>query len=258
MPTGNAISLQQRMKKLFVEGFSVMDIAGPLPVIDSCQPVTDAYAMIEKTRLPILGVVEEGRITGFLRVEDISEGECGFVPRPLEELPILDETASFPTAFEALTDSPFCFVRAGGDVQAIVGRMDIEKPPVRMWLFGMVTIIEMFMSRIITDAYPDDGWVDLLSKSRLSRAERFMNERARRGVGIRLIDCLQLSDKANIVIKDPELFAMLRFESKRSARKAVKDFESLRNNLAHAHDLSFNWDTILGISRDMDIIVTRI
>ena len=97
-----------------------------------------------------------------------------------------------------------------------------------------------------------------MSNNRLHRAERFMRERARRGEGIRLIDCLQLSDKASIVMKDPELFAMLRFESKRSAQKAVKEFESLRNNLAHSHDLSLNWDMILNISRDLDIIVTRI
>jgi len=98
----------------------------------------------------------------------------------------------------------------------------------------------------------------MLTSNRLKRAERLMHERSRRGEGVRLIDCLQLSDKANIVMKDPGLFTMLRFESKRSAQKAVKEFESLRNNLAHSHDLSLNWDTILQISRDIDIIVTRI
>jgi hypothetical protein len=89
-------------------------------------------------------------------------------------------------------------------------------------------------------------------------AERFMRERSRRGEGVRMIDCLQLSDKANIVIKDPKLFSLLRFESKRSAQRAVKEFESLRNNLAHSHDLSLNWNTILEISRDIDIVVSRI
>jgi hypothetical protein len=254
----NYLSMQQRMKKLFTEGFSVMDIVEPLPIVDSCSPAADALSIVEKTRLPLLGVVEEGRISGYLRFEDISGGECGSAARPFGDIPVLEETASLPAAFEALADSPYCFVRVDGEVKAIVGRMDIQKAPVRMWLFGMVTIIEMFLSRIITDAYPDNGWRDLLSNNRLHRAERFMRERARRGEGIRLIDCLQLSDKASIVMKDPELFAMLRFESKRSAQKAVKEFESLRNNLAHSHDLSLNWDMILNISRDMDIIVTRI
>ncbi len=254
----NSLSMQQRMKKLFTEGFSVMDIVEPLPVIDSRRPAGDALAVVEKTRLPLLGVVEEGRISGYLRLEDISDGECGSAARSFDEMPVLEETASLPAAFEALAESPYCFVRIEGEVRAIIGRMDIQKAPVRMWLFGMVTIIEMFLSRIISDAYPDSGWREMLTSNRLKRAERLQHERSRRGEGVRLIDCLQLSDKANIVMKDPELFSMLRFESKRSAQKAVKEFESLRNNLAHSHDLSLNWDTILQISRDIDIIVTRI
>jgi hypothetical protein len=251
-------SMQQRMKKLFTEGFSVMDIVEPLPLVESCQLAGDALTIVERTRLPLLGVMEAGRITGYLRLEDISEGECGAAARPFGDMTVLDETASLPAAFEALAGSPYCFVRVAGEVRAIVGRMDIQKAPVRMWLFGMVTIIEMFLSRIITDAYPGNGWREVLTKNRLKRAEHLQHERSRRGEGVRLIDCLQLSDKANIVMKDPELFSKLRFESKRSAQRAVKEFESLRNNLAHSHDLVLNWDTILEISKEIDIIVTRI
>jgi hypothetical protein len=171
---------------------------------------------------------------------------------------VLEQDASLPETFDALAGSPFCLVRAGGKVDGIVGRVDVQKAPVRMWLFGMVTIVEMFMTRIIVEAYPDNGWKEMLTKNRLKRAERFMRERARRGGGVRLIDCLQLSDKANIIIKDEELFSHFRFESKRSAREAVLAFESLRNNLAHSHDLSLNWDTILQTSRNLDITLTRI
>jgi len=251
-------SMQQRMKKLFTEGFSVMDIAEPLPVIESCRPAADAFALIESTRLPMLGVSDGERVTGYLRMDDIHGAECGAAAKPLEDLPVLDETASLTDAFEALTGTPYCFVRTGGKVQSFVCRMDIQKPPVRMWLFGMVTILEMFMSRIITDKYSGEDWKELLSNNRLKRAERLMNERTRRGDGIRLIDCLQFSDKANIVIRDPELYDMLRFESKSQAKKAVKEFESLRNNLAHSHDLSLNWDLIVEISRALDSIVARI
>ena len=253
-----SLSMQQRMKKLFTEGFSVMDIVETLPVVDSCRPGADALDIVVRTRLPILGVSEDGRVSGYLRLEDISAEECGSAARPFDDMPVLQENASIPAAFEALAGSPYCFVRVGGEVRGIIGRMDIQKPPVRMWLFGMVTIIEMFLSRIITDAYPDNSWQDILTNNRLKRAQRLQHERSRRGEGVRLIDCLQLSDKANIVLKDPELFAMFRFESKRSAQKVVKEFESLRNNLAHSHDLSLNWDTILQISKDIDIIVTRI
>lgn len=63
-------SMQLRMNKLFTEGFSVMDIVEPLPVVESCQMAGAAFAVVEKTRLPLIGVMEDGRITGYLRLED--------------------------------------------------------------------------------------------------------------------------------------------------------------------------------------------
>jgi hypothetical protein len=49
------------------------------------------------------------------------------------------------------------------------------------------------------------------------------------------------------------------FESKRTAEKVSKDFESLRNNLAHAQDIiTNNWETIVVISRRLNKIMTRI
>jgi len=254
----DSFSMQRRMEKLFTEGFSVMDIAEPLPSIEGVSPAADALELVEKTRLPILGILEEDRIAAFLRLEDISNGLCRDRARPLDELPVLEHEASLPETFEALAGSPYCLVRVDGDVRSIVGRLDIQKAPVRMWLFGMVTIVEMFMTRIILEAYPDNGWTGMLTKNRLKRAERFMKERTRTGGGVRLIDCLQLSDKATIIMKDEDLFAEFRFESKREARKAVREFESLRNNLAHSHDLSLNWEAILDISRNIDITLSRV
>ena len=255
---GNRDTMQRRMKKLFAEGFSVLDIAEPLPVIDSCRSAEEALALVEETKIPLVGVTDGGRSVGFLRLEDISGGECGSYTRPFDELPVLEGTASFPEAFEALAGSPWCFVGVDGEVNGIAGRMDIQKAPVRMWLFGMVTIIEMFLTRIIAEAYPGGSWTDMLSKSRVKKAEHLMKERLRGGGGVRLIDCLQLTDKGTIVIRDDELFGHFRFESKRSARRALVDLETLRNNLAHSHDLSLDWETILNISKDIDIIVSRI
>ena len=49
------------------------------------------------------------------------------------------------------------------------------------------------------------------------------------------------------------------FESKTAAKRALWDLLSLRNNLAHTHDIvKYDWDTILRLSQRIDRIVTRI
>ncbi|MHC4206613.1 MAG: HD domain-containing protein, partial [Planctomycetota bacterium] len=57
-----------------------------------------------------------------------------------------------------LDRSKYCFVSVLGNVGGVITRSDIQKPPVRMWLFGMITILEMFISRLLKAKYQDSSW----------------------------------------------------------------------------------------------------
>ena len=128
-----------------------------------------------------------------------------------------------------------------------------------MWLFGMITIIEMLMARTIETQYPEGIWQQELSEGRLKKAMEIFEERKRRNQVAKLIDCLQLSDKAYILMKDPVLREDAGFESKRAAKTAMKGLDSLRNNLAHAQDLlTYNWAAILEMSNSLEKVMTRI
>ena len=49
------------------------------------------------------------------------------------------------------------------------------------------------------------------------------------------------------------------FGSKRETEKVIRDFEALRNSLAHAHDIvAYDWDMIVTVSKRLDKILTRI
>ena len=74
-----------------------------------------------------------------------------------------------------------------------------------------------------------------------------------------LLDCLQLVDKARILMKDPDFREDAGLGSRRATEKAIRDFESLRNNLAHNNDIvTYDWDTIVSVSQRLDKIMTRI
>ena len=129
----------------------------------------------------------------------------------------------------------------------------------RMWLFGMITIIEMYLSRQVESLFPDQQWQQELSAGRLEKSKQILQERQRRNQDVALIDCLQLADKAQILMKLPEQRDDMDVSSRREAERALKEIESLRNNLAHAQDiLTYNWETILNISRRVEKIMTRV
>jgi hypothetical protein len=66
-------------------------------------------------------------------------------------------------------------------------------------------------------------------------------------------DCLQLSDKARIAIEHPQILEIFGFDSKRSGKQAIKNLESLRNNLSHAQDIvTHDWAQIARMSQRMN------
>jgi hypothetical protein len=83
-------------------------------------------------------------------------------------------------------------------------------------------------------------------EARLEKAQSLLEERARRNQSLQLFDCLQFSDKGQIIARNEELRKLTTFPSRRQTEEAVKKLEQLRNNLAHAQDiLASDWNTII-------------
>jgi len=128
-----------------------------------------------------------------------------------------------------------------------------------MWLFGMITILEMFLANTIEEQYPNDSWRDQVSPGRLQKAEALLAERQRRNQPATLLDCLQFPDKLRILIKNPAWRRDFGFESIRAGEQAIKSVESLRNNLAHAQGIvNYDWEAIVAFSKRAITIISRI
>ncbi len=122
-----------------------------------------------------------------------------------------------------------------------------------MWLFGMITMVEMGIKQFIIKLFPDNSWEPLVSEGRLTKAKSIQQERLRRNQQCQLLECLQLSDKGQILLASKEVLEMLGFESTRTAKKSIKQLESLRNNLAHAQDITtHDWAQIARMTQNME------
>lgn len=120
----------------------------------------------------------------------------------------------------------------------------------------MITLIEMRFGRLIEERHPREGWKALLTPARLSKAEELRTERRRRGQDPVLLDCRQFGDKAEILLGHDDLLQEMGFASKRQAKQAAKDLQSLRNNLAHAQDIvSHDWPMVVRLAKRTERIV---
>jgi len=254
-PAGDLPS--DRTRALFVSSFSVMDVAEPLVSFDEEAPAPAVRELLERRGWSLVGVRRAGLVDGYAFASDLGGGRLGEHLRPFVADDLVPSTASLVDAIASLDANGRCIVSILGRPGGIVTFRDLEKPPVRMWLFGMITIFETFLARRIRALWPDGAWVDLLPPSRRARAEQLREERRRRGQPDDLLDCVQLADKASLLTKRPEFLERTRFPSKRQADEAFQRIQALRNGLAHSQSelVSTDWKLVVQLAGSVDRFV---
>ncbi len=160
----NTTSLQVRMKRLFTEGFTAIDIAEPLVSFDAEKNAAETRQFMAENTIELVGVRKDGEVVGFVKHEDLTDGSCCDHMHCFDKDIILPETSFYPEVMECLSRYGYCFISIIGSVGGIITYSDIQKPPVRMWLFGMITIVEMFIVRMIETKYPQSSWQSELSR----------------------------------------------------------------------------------------------
>jgi hypothetical protein len=250
---------RQRLKRVFLEGFTAMDIAEPLASFDAERSADEVRSFMTDHDYDLAGVRRDGIICGYVRRSELSDGCCGDHLRPFGPDDLVTESDSLQKVIESLAINDQCFVTLLDRVVAIVTLSDLEKPPMRMFLFGMITITEMILTRMIAESWPDGSWRSLLSAGRLSKAEELLAERVRRNKKVEVLDCLQFSDKSQILLRNPafmELLKRLGMGSRNAALQAAKELEMLRNNLAHTQEIiPDGWQRIAVYATRLEILL---
>jgi hypothetical protein len=252
LPRGDAG--RRRLRRVFLESFVAADVAEPLVSFDAERPAAEVRAFLAAHDFDRAGVRVDGLVRGYVERADLAAGRCADRLRPFTPEDLVPDTASLQDVIVSLGANGRCFVTGLDEVQAVITLPDLEKPPVRMFLFGMVTTLEMLLAASIDAAFPDDGWRALVAPGRLDKAEALQQERRRRGIPARLVDCLQFSDKGQLALEIPGLEAKLvPGVSRKAAKRALKELELLRNNLAHGQEIiPEGWTRIVEFSSRLD------
>ena len=168
--------------------------------------------ILSSTHSEVAGVTVDGRLCGYVDRASLQSGRCRDFVIPFTADQVVPEHSSLTDVIEVLTRRDRCFVTAGGAVSGYAGRSDMQKPLMRMWLFGIVTLIEMEFVERIRAEWPEDGWIGLVSAARLEQARELQGNRARMNQPCELLDCLQLADKAQILLQDERQLRDFGFE----------------------------------------------
>ena len=201
----------------------------------------DVAGVIEDQNGPVVGVVEKAALVA---------GTVREHAALISVESLASDSTPLSAAFSALKARSRLFVLVGARVSGIATRTDLNKPPVRIYLFGLVSLLEMHLTFWVRTEFTNDDWQRHVSIGRLKCAQKVQSERQAAGQGSELLDCLQLSDKRDLLLRCSERCEALQLPGKKPSTRLFKRAEALRNLLAHGqHDLidGSSWDELFDL-----------
>lgn len=250
----------ENLRMLFNEKITVAEIAEPFLTCSPHDRVEAVYAKLDRLHFEAVGVEEEGTVTSYVLKEDLRNArQIKDVSRLFSPKDFIVASTPLLELFTILRDRRSIFVLGANHSVHIITRTDLQKIPVRMLLFGLVSLIEMHMLRLIRENHPDAEWKGLLPVHRLEKAMDMMKTRQERNEAIDLGDCLQFSDKKEIILNSSLLKKMLGIPSKKKGASLFNKIEALRDKLAHAQDLvtGTTWSDIFNTIRESESLLER-
>lgn len=219
-------------------GIVTRTIFEPLQCCPSDAPANDIKRILDERGFDVAGVqtVRNGPVIGFVVRETLRSGSVKEHTNPMNAEHLISDVTPLRDLLAVLREKERVFVLVGSEVKGIVTRADLNKPPVRIYLFGLVSLLEMHMQFWVRRAYGEESWKEELKEDRLEAAEKIQAERRARNEQITLLDCLQFCDKRDLLLAKNDLRAKLGLTSKGKAQSVFKDAEDLRNRLAHSQE----------------------
>ena len=252
-------SKYEDLHRMFRDRITAREIAEPLAMFDSNHSAQSVRAFMESKSFDVVGVSVDGVPQGYVEKDKLSEGYLGASVIPFTEITLLDEKTPLLEVLQTLAETQYVFLRFLGTPSAIVTRSDLEKAPVRMWLFGLVSILEMELLQMIKEAGEKDWWIDRLTNKRREAAEEIFDMKSANDEEISLADCLQFADKREIFLKTPSLFGRTGFTTKNNWKSFMGSAEKLRNSLAHGNRIGAgSWPSKAKLVVQIEQLIRRI
>ena len=247
-------STYQDLHNLFEQEIKIKHIAERLKCCNYEVESSKLRQEMEDLDFDVMGVEKEGEVKGYVKRLELGVGPVKNYQQSFLPSELIEETAPMLTAFSALHDVQQKFVTHKNMVMGIITRGDLQKAPVRMWLFGLITLLEMHLLRIIRNYFPNDSWKIHLTNGRIRIAEELFSLRKKRNEAIDLADCLQFCDKRYLILEIPEINKFMKTHWENAEKSPLKSAEQLRDKLAHAQDIVIGstWPEVIDLVKNIE------
>lgn len=234
---------------LFETGVTANSIQEPLKYCLYTDSAIKVQAELKRLDFDIAGIKssEDQPIREFIRTTSLKNGNCGEATECIKVVDIIAESTALTEVLSGLKNKTHFFVLNGREITGIITKADLQKPPVRILIFGIVSLLEMHLTFLVRKYFADEKWREVLKPARIEDAKKLFKKRKERNEAIDLTDCLQYADKRVIALASKEIRDHLSLETKAVATSVLKSIEKLRDKLVHSQDIvsGTTWENLI-------------
>ena len=243
------------LKKIFIDNVTVREIYEPLMCCRINDPAIHVKQTLQHRQFDTAGVIEqEQKIFKYVVADELNEGTISDYCHEIKLDQVISDSTPLANLLLIPKNNDFVYINHATKVIGIITKADLNKPPVRVYVFGMISLFEMHLNSWIRHEYPENSWHTKISENRLSKAREIHLQRLQKNQDLSLLDCLQFADKGVLLAKSAVFLE--RFEYKKKFfEHFVKQVESIRNQIAHSQDSiisTLTWDDFVDVLEKVD------
>lgn len=227
------------LQQVFETQVTTKHIYEPLSCAFPHDTAEEIYNEMNALDFDVLGVVDnKEKVIGFVRKEKLKKGYVSDCYESFDLDIVATDSTPIYRLIQILENRSFVFVMHGSSIDGIVTLADVNKPIVRLYLFGIISLFEMHLNYWLKHYYSNGSWKQLIKPNRVQKAEGNFNERIKQNQALTLEECLQLCDKREVL---RQCFDFLKTfnHSNTAFENLLKECEKIRNELAHSQDTIF-------------------
>ncbi len=206
----------------------------------------------------IVGIVNQNKeVQGFISKKQLEAGVLINDHSKIDLNIVVTDSTPIHKLIRLLEKREFVFVLHGNAIDGIVTRADINKPIVRLYLFGIISLFEMHLNYWIELFHKSDDWKDVLKPERIQDAHKLQESKKQRNEALSLLACLQLCDKREILSVNKDFISQFQISKKRFIKLTTK-VEDIRNELAHSQNTinaGMQWDDFVKIISELEFFL---
>lgn len=217
---------------------------------DFCTKSDNPLTVLEtmhRRNYDIMPVKENGKFVGYVEREILVKLKQ--IEPAIQQIN-LDIVVSADTCVHEMIDlfqkSRFFFVNRANDLVGLVTYADLDKIPVRVWLFILICKFEFLLLQLIKNFYEGSSWLNKLTTKRREKITDLFDEKRKHDIDISLENCLNLGDMIELLESDRKLRSFVGYTSRNSCKRECSGLDVLRNNVMHpSTSLVNNYDGVV-------------